>query len=217
MEENELKPTENKPAQQEGQGSSEPAETQKSEDLSLKLAEAEKQAAYYKDLLLRKAAEFENYKKRVENDSALIVRYANEDLITEILPILDDFERSLKLTKDQKDFETFYKGVELIYQKLLKILEFQGVKPLETVGKEFNVEYHDAVLQIPKADVPPHTVIEEVEKGYTLHDKVIRHAKVIVSASPASSETETPARGDKPPGGKPFDRGNNEPSKSDKS
>lgn len=158
-------------------------------DLSAKLAETEKQLEQYKDLLLRKAAEFENYKKRVENESATIVKFATEELIVELLPILDDLERSLKLSKDRKEFEPFYKGVELIYQKMVKVLSDQGVKPMETVGKEFNVDYHDALMQIPREDVPPHTILEEVEKGYTLHDKVIRHAKVIVSTTPPLEES----------------------------
>ncbi len=162
------------------------------QELAVKLAEAEKQLEQYKDLLLRKAAEFENYKKRAENESAAIVKYANEELISEIIPIVDDFERSLKLSKDRKDFESFYKGVELIHQKMMRMLSSLGVKTFQTVGKEFNVAYHDALMQMPKEDVPHHTILEEVEKGYTLHDKVIRHAKVIVSAAPAQGE---PAEG----------------------
>lgn len=159
-------------------------------DLAAKLAEAEKQADTYKDLLYRKAAEFENFKKRAENEIASVVKFANESLIGDLLPVLDDFERSLKAAKTSKEFESLYRGIELIYQKLLKNIEKRGVKSFETVGKEFNVDFHDALLQVPKEDVAPHTVLEEIEKGYTLHDKVIRHAKVIVSTSPADG---TPA------------------------
>jgi molecular chaperone GrpE len=158
-------------------------------DLAARLVEAESQLAQYKDLLLRKAAEFENYKKRVENESAAIVKFATQELIVELLPILDDLERSLKISKERKDFESFYKGVELIHQKMVKVLSDQGIKSMDTVGKEFNVEYHDALMQIPRDDVPPYTILEEVEKGYTLHDKVIRHAKVIVSAAPVLDES----------------------------
>ena len=154
-------------------------------DPAAKLAEAEKQADTYKDLLYRKAAEFENFKKRAENEIASVVKFANESLIGDLLPVLDDFERSLKAAKTSKEFESLYRGIELIYQKLLKNIEKRGVKSFETVGKEFNVDFHDALLQVPKEDVAPHTVLEEIEKGYTLHDKVIRHAKVIVSTSPA--------------------------------
>ncbi len=150
-----------------------------------KLAEAEKQLEMYKDLMYRKAAEFENYKKRAENEASSIVKFANEGLITELLPVLDDFERSIKAAKTSKDFESLFRGIELIYQKLVKNLEKRGLKSFETVGKEFDVAYHDALMQMHREGVPPHTVLEEVEKGYTLHNKVIRHAKVVVSAHPA--------------------------------
>lgn len=159
-------------------------------DLAAKLAEAEKQADIYKDLLYRKAAEFENFKKRAENELGSVVKFANESLIGDLLPVLDDFERSLKAAKTSKEFDSLYRGIELIYQKLVKNIEKRGVKSFETVGKEFNVDFHDALLQIPREDVAPHTVLEEIEKGYTLRDKVIRHAKVIVSTSPADG---TPA------------------------
>lgn len=143
--------------------------------------EAEKQAEYYKDLFLRKAAEFDNYKRRTEIETAGIIRYANEDLISTILPVVDDLERSLKNSKDQKD-SALFRGIELIHQKMVKILESQGVKTFESLGKEFDVHYHDALLQVQKEGVPPHTIVEEVEKGYLFHDKVLRHAKVVVAA-----------------------------------
>jgi molecular chaperone GrpE len=156
-----------------------------------KLAEAEKQVEYYKDLLYRKAAEFENYKKRSENEAVSIMRFASESLIADLLPVIDDFERSIKAAKNSKDFESLYRGIELVQQKFLKVLEKRGVKAFETVGKEFNVEFHDALLQIPRDDVPSHTVLEEIDKGYMLNDKVIRHAKVIVSTEPADTSTSS--------------------------
>ncbi len=168
------------------------------DNLSRKLADAEQQVSVYKDLLLRKAAEFDNYKKRIESESATIVKFANEDLITEILPALDDLERSLKSAKDHKNNDVLHRGIELIYQKLQKTLEAQGLKTFETVGKEFDVHYHDALMQVQRNDVAPHIILEEVEKGYMLNDRVIRHAKVVVSAAPhdqPSSETEVKQRG----------------------
>lgn len=180
-ESNQEQPEQQAPSTQEAGGAVAPRAESKPEEF-------EKQLAQMKDLLLRKAAEFENYKRRAESEGVTLIKFANEDLIAEILPVLDDLERSLKLSKDRKDFESFFRGVELIYQKLFKILESRGVKTFETVGKEFSVHYHDALLQIPNENVPPHTVIEEIEKGYTLNEKVIRHAKVIVSASPAQPE-----------------------------
>jgi molecular chaperone GrpE len=156
-----------------------------------KLTEAQKLVEYYKDLLYRKAAEFENYKKRSENEAASIMRFASESLIADLLPVIDDFERSIKAAKNSKDFESLYRGIELVQQKFLKVLDKRGVKAFETVGKEFNVEFHDALLQIPRDDVPSHTVLEEIEKGYMLNDKVIRHAKVIVSTEPAGTPTSS--------------------------
>ncbi len=143
----------------------------------------QKQVEQYKDLLQRKAAEFDNYKRRTENEMAAIVKYAHEDVIEDLLPVLDDFERSLKHSRESKDYEALQKGIELIYQKLKKALENRGLKSFETVGKEFDVNLHDALMQLPKADVPHQTVLEEVQKGYMLNDKVIRHAKVVVSSA----------------------------------
>jgi molecular chaperone GrpE len=161
-----------------------PSGATKEQDPAMRLAEAEKQVEYYKDLLLRKVAEFDNYRRRSENESASILRYGKSDALQGLLPVIDDFERSLKLSKDTRESEAFAKGVELIYQKLQKYLDTQGIKQIDSLGKEFDVHYHDALLQIPRSDVPPHTVIEVVEKGYMLDDKVLRHAKVVVSTSP---------------------------------
>jgi molecular chaperone GrpE len=166
---------------------SEQPEVTGTDEKARKLAEAEQQVEYYKDLLLRKVADFDNYKKRVENDSAAALKYAKVDLIQRLLPVIDDFERSLKLSSDRRESEAFAKGVELIYQKLMKFLDLQGVKEIESLGKEFDVHYHDALLQVPRDDVPPHVVIEVVEKGYSLDDRVLRHAKVVVSTTPADN------------------------------
>lgn len=175
MEEKDLnQPQEEKPRQPETPESPvQPTESQSGEN--------DKQGEYYKDLFLRKAAEFDNYKRRTEVETSAIIRYANEDVLSAILPIVDDLERSLKNSKDQKD-SPFFRGIELIYQKIIKILESQGVKTFVSVGKEFDVHFHDALLQVQKEGVPAHTVIEEVEKGYMFHDKVLRHAKVVVAA-----------------------------------
>lgn len=170
-----------------GQPQKEAGQETPSDEFAEKLAEAQKQADSYKDLFLRKAAEFDNFKKRTEQELGSIVRFANEDLVRTVLPVLDDLERSLKNARESSD-TPLYKGIELILQKTMKILEAQGVKPFETVGKEFDVHFHDALLQIPKEGVPPHTVLEEVERGYMFHDRVLRHAKVVVSASGDQSQ-----------------------------
>ncbi|MGC8594786.1 MAG: nucleotide exchange factor GrpE [Candidatus Kryptoniota bacterium] len=160
------------------------------EKLQKQLDESEKLVNSYKDQLLRLAAEFENFKKRVEQDKIEFIKYANERIIKELLPILDDFSRALTNGKATPEFEPFYRGVDLIYQKLLKLLESKGVKPIESVGKEFDVTYHDVLMQVPRPDLKPHTIIEEVERGYMLHDKVIKHAKVIVAGEPKEEDND---------------------------
>jgi molecular chaperone GrpE len=163
------------------------------EELKAKIAELERSVELYKDQFLRKAAEFENFKRRMENEYLNITRFANETLITEILPVIDDLTRSLKAGKARREFGAFYKGVELIHSKLMKILEARGLKPIEALGEQFNVDYHEALMQVQKEDVPLHTVVEEVEKGYMLHDKVIRHSKVIVAGNSEDTTREAPS------------------------
>ncbi len=152
------------------------------------LEEAQKLAETLREQLLRKAAEFENYKRRSESDFASLIKNANENLILFLLPVLDDFGRSLQSGKDSQNHESFYSGVELIYTKFLKILEKHGAVPFLSVGKPFDVDFHDALLQVPRADMPPHTVVQEIEPGFMLYDKVLRHAKVIVSSAATDPE-----------------------------
>jgi molecular chaperone GrpE len=160
------------------------------EQLKNKITELEKSTEFLKDQLLRKAADFDNYKKRIENDILTTTIYCNEELIESLLPALDDFDRFLEHSQEQDTDNAFFKGVELIYNKLLKILEQKGLKKLETMGQPFDVNLHDALLVIPNNDpnTPPHSVVKEVEKGYLLHDKVIRHAKVIVSGELSATD-----------------------------
>lgn len=137
-----------------------------------------------KDTLLRKVAEFENYKKRTEGEISNYVKYASEHLIKQLLPVYDDFIRTTDSIEkgETKDFETLKKGFESIHKKFEKILKKEGLKEMDVLGKEFDVNLCDALLQMPKENIAPHTVLEVVEKGYFLKDKVLRHAKVIVSA-----------------------------------
>ena len=167
-------------------------EENESEKGAEKLNELELEVSELKDKLLRKAAEFENYKRRTENDQLSLLTYAAESFIQKLLPVVDDFERSLEHVNDAQDIEAIKNGLKLIYEKFMKILNEQGVKRIEAVGKLFDVDFHEALLQRADDSVEPHTVLEEVEKGYTYKDKVIRHAKVIVSedASGASGDSE---------------------------
>ena len=146
-----------------------------------KISEIEKQNAELKDALLRKAAEFENYKRRNENDQLNIIKYAAESFIRNILPIYDDLERSLSHIDEATNFDSTKKGLLMVYEKFGKILDNQGVTKIDAKGKPFDVHYHEALMQQPADGVPPHTVLEVLETGYMYKDRVIRHAKVIVS------------------------------------
>jgi len=160
------------------------------EKLKAQIDVLEKERDELKDKYLRKAAEFENYKRRTEQEFATFSKYANEQLIVDFLPVIDDFERSLHVSKERREFGPFYKGVELIYNKLMKLLESKGVKPIESEGKPFDVDLHDALMQAPKDNIEPNTIVEEVEKGYMYNDKVIRHAKVVVAKEPETDESD---------------------------
>ncbi len=161
------------------------AEQKKKEPEPDPLEQARAESEDYKDRLVRMAAEFENYKKRTQREYSQIIRNAGEKLITELLPVIDDMERMLKAAPDPDPADSktqiFVQGAEMIYQKFMQILSRQGLKPVESVGMEFDVNLHDALMQTEAPDMVPNTVIDEYEKGYVLNDKVIRHAKVIVA------------------------------------
>jgi molecular chaperone GrpE len=107
--------------------------------------------------------------------------------------VLDDIERFLRQGKTTGESDPFYQGAVLIAQKLEKILLSEGLEPFDASGKPFDVEFHDALQQVPRTDVPPQTVLEVVERGYTLHGRVIRHAKVLVSSAPPPDRPEESA------------------------
>ncbi len=166
---------------------------EKEEEILVKVGQLENEIADLKDKLLRKAAEFENYKRRTENDQINLLKYSAESFIVKLLPVVDDFERSIEHMESAKDIESIKKGILLIYDKLMKILSEQGVKKIDAVGNPFNVEFHEALMQRKSQGVKPHTVLDEIEKGYFYKDKVIRHSKVIVSedyAEDSSSHSE---------------------------
>lgn len=160
------------------------------EILQGKIVELEKQTAELKDSLLRKVAEFENYKRRNENEQMNLLKYAAEPFIKSVLSVYDDLERSLSHIDDENSFESTKKGLQLVFDKFNKTLDAQGVKKIEAKGQPFDVHFHEALMQQPVEGVAPHTVLDVIEHGYLYKDKVIRHAKVIVSAEQASPETE---------------------------
>ena len=155
--------------------------TIQADDLQNKIIALEQEINQYKELALRKAAEFENYKRRTENDQLNLLKYAAESLIIKLLPTIDDLERTLEHMTEETDVQKIKEGIQLVYNKFIKTLDEQGVKKIESIGKPFSVEFHEALMQRADDSVPPHTVLDELETGYMYKDRVIRHAKVIVS------------------------------------
>jgi len=148
----------------------------------LKLKEDASKAAEFADKILRLQADFENARKRIEREKQDFVKFANEGIILEFLNILDDLERTVNLAEAQKqDPEAFLKGVEMILAHLYEMLKAYGVKPLEVKGKIFDPHCHEALIQVEDNNLPEHTVVEELQKGYMLNDRIIRTAKVKVS------------------------------------
>ena len=146
-----------------------------------KTAEYEATIGDLKDKYLRQAAEFDNYRKRVLKEKSELIQNGGESVISSLLPIIDDFERALQNMKKSDDTAALKEGVELIYQKFMKTLESNGLKTIETKEADFNTDFHEAVAMIPAPnDESKGKVVDCVQKGYKLNDKVIRHAKVAV-------------------------------------
>ena len=145
------------------------------------LAEAQAQIEELKDRYLRTVAEFENFKRRTQKEKAELIFNGSEKTVSAILPILDDMERAAANANKTDDIHTLEEGWELIFKKLLKTLEGLGVKKIETQDKAFDVDFHEAVAMVPNVeDNKKGKVIDCVQTGYTLNEKVIRHAKVAV-------------------------------------
>lgn len=152
------------------------------EHLQKELAEAEEKIAAQEDKYLRLSAEFDNYRKRTMKEKAELIRSAGEKVITAILPVLDDMERAIRTMEKAENTDALLEGVELIYNKFLKVLGQEGLKKIETEGKDFDTDYHEAIAMVPAPDEESKgKILDCVQTGYTLNDKVIRHAKVAVA------------------------------------
>lgn len=148
------------------------------------LEDKAKKSDEYFDRLLRLQADFDNYKKRLEKDKIEFIKFANEEIIAEILKIIDDFERAVEAGKTKRDFDVLYKGIEMIHKDFKEFLKQKGLKEIEAQGKPFNPNEHEAMMQEETDAHPEDHVIEELQKGYTLNGRVIRPSKVKVAKKP---------------------------------
>ena len=133
------------------------------------------------DKYLRLAAEFDNYKRRVQRDQRDTIRYANEKLFEDLLPTLDNLERALQSGREQAKIEGLLEGVDLTYKHFLDTLQKMGIKQITSVGEVFDPAQHQAVGQVESTTVPENVVVDEYQKGYFLHDRILRPAMVTVA------------------------------------
>jgi molecular chaperone GrpE len=138
------------------------------------------------DRYLRAMADLDNQRKRAQREREEYIRYANEALLRELLPVLDNFDRAVGAARAGSEAQTLRAGVELIQRELLKVLEKFGVTPYSALGQPFDPERHEAVQRVIKPDAPDMTVIEEVQRGYVLNGRVLRPAMVVVAVPPDS-------------------------------
>ncbi len=146
------------------------------------------------DRYFRLAAEFENYKKRVQKDQAEYTKYANERLLRELLPVLDNLQRALQHAQQSGGTNGLIEGVELTCKQYLEVLSRFGVRPIPSVGLPFDPALHQAVATVDPKGQAPNTIVEEYEKGYYLHDRVLRPATVTVAASGPDDCRDAPVK-----------------------
>lgn len=158
------------------------AQTQSEEKTDAeKLAEANEEITALKDKYLRQVAEFDNYRKRTLKEKTELILNGGAKVLEALLPVLDDLERAAQNIEKSNDLQTLKEGVDLIISKLDKTLSAQGLKRMDTIGKDFDTDFHEAVALIPaQEEAQKNHVIDCVQTGYMLNDKVLRHAKVVV-------------------------------------
>lgn len=149
--------------------------------LEAELAQVKAKAEEHYDHLLRLQADFDNYRKRTQKERTEIIKYASERIVGELLPVLDNFERATIAAQANPDFTAFSQGVEMILRQLQNALGKEGLKAMEAVGQPFDPNLHEAVLRVDSEEHPENTVVEELQKGYYLKEKVLRPSMVKVS------------------------------------
>jgi len=170
-----------------GGGNGAPVEAQAVEPVDMAAIHAEREAELLaliekeKNTTLRAIADLHNYRKRAEEEKKRIIASANERLIKDLLPLVDDFDRSLVAAKQTQSYEMLVDGVEAVVRKIADTLAKEGVQPIPSVGEQFNPDYHDAVMVEEGSDHPDESIVEEFRRGYTMNDRVIRPALVKVA------------------------------------
>lgn len=149
----------------------------------------QQKADEYADLLKRKMAEFDNYKRRTENEKAELADWGASRMINQLLPVVDDFDRTVSHLNTTTDIEVLKKGVLAVYDKLQKVLQNNKITKVPSVGLPFDVDLHEALMRQPSTEYPPDTVIQEFIPAYKFKEKIIRHAQVVVSDE-TSGKTE---------------------------
>ncbi len=150
-------------------------------DAEAALHKAQDELKDSKDKYLRLYAEFDNYKKREAKEKRELIKTAGQDIVRDLLPVLDDIQRANKTLESDNNLETYAGGAKLIFDKFQRALQQKGLKPIESIGKPFDVEFHEAIAEIPVAETEEKgKIVDEVESGYTLNDAIIRYAKVVV-------------------------------------
>ena len=150
--------------------------------LEKRVQELEAEVAQVKDQMLRKQAELDNFRKRILKDKEEAIKYANTNLLTDLISIIDDFERAIQSATASKDFDSFHSGIELIEKRFTGMLEKKwGLTRLASVGQEFDPQKHEAIGMEESSDYTTETVVEDYQKGYILQDRVVRPAKVKVA------------------------------------
>ena len=145
------------------------------------MARMQQEVEQANDMMLRLAAELDNYKKRVGKERESLIRYAAQDVLQELIPVLDNFERAIESADKSKDFVSFLEGVKMIYKNMYDVMGRKGLVRIDAVGETFDPNIHEAVMQVTSEEHPENVVVEELQKGYMLHDRVIRPSMVVVS------------------------------------
>jgi len=172
----------------------------------------EQEAQVAQERFMRTLADFENYKKRTQRDQADALKYANEKLIKELLPVLDNLERALSHSRETRDFDRMMEGVELIHKQFLSALGKFGVAPVESLNQPFDPFLHQSIGQVEveeDSDTEENQVIGETQRGYRLNDRVLRPSLVMIAKKKASSPGDgaQTGEGENPPSGKPKSDG----------